>query len=149
MRPFAVLFGTALCLFGAYGYYLYAKSDDVPKTLLLSTSDSFKTTPPTVCSLQDDAGIIGGTLHLLNSAARFDLWSLATGAPVEVHIIVDSQGNGYVWREGERAGASSGYPGIYEKIGLSVFSNIKCSLWWVPDGNMFIVPQNVSFAAKL
>jgi hypothetical protein len=145
MNPFKVILALALAFVFAYLVYASWQTKHVPKTIDIGSPASFKSIPATVCKLSNDTGTIGGTLHVFHDAARFDITSTAAGLPVSVHMTVSRENTAYYWVDGEKNGSKGDYAEVYNRVGLGVITGIDCKPWWLPNGALFIVPQDVSF----
>lgn len=132
-----------------YAAYMLAQSRNIPETVLLATSEAIQSLPASTCAISSEDGLVYGTLRIFNKAARFDIQSIVTGEPTNIHIIIDHYHNGYVWRDGSSDGGTGEYREVCERVGLASLSATACKAWWIPDGGAFIPPQGVSFASRL
>jgi hypothetical protein len=133
-----------LCVL-AYVSYAWFQASNVPKTVDITTAGSYKSIPATICSLKNDNNTVSGTLYIFHDAARFDVTSIANGGVIGVHIIDSHEDNAYYWLDGQKTGVKSGYGNLYSSVGLSLITKVDCAPWWFPDGNLFVVPQDVTF----
>ena len=146
MQPFKFILALAILAILAYGVYAYWQSSNVPKTIDIGSAVSFKSIPATECTLKNDAGTITGTLYVFHDAARFDITSVVNGAPISVHVINSNEDLSYYWVDGQKQGSKGDYGPVYQTVGLGVLTQINCGSWWLPNGVLFIVPADVSFA---
>lgn len=141
MKPFTTLFVLLVLAVGGYFGYRYMQLSNVPKTLSLDAAERFQDIPPTVCTLSDERSIVTGDLYISNDIARIDI--KAPGA--QYHIVVNSEGTGFFWKEGETTGLKGDYAAIAGHVGLAVLTKVDCKPLWLPAGDIFIAPDTVKF----
>ena len=144
MKPFALFAWIAVALLFAYGVYMFWQAGKVPATINLSSAANFKSLPATVCTLSNDANTISGTLYVFHDAARFDITSTTNGAPVNTNIIVTREDSAFIWQGGQTVGAKYDYGALYNSLQLELITQVSCTLWWIPAGDLFVVPQDVT-----
>lgn len=148
-KPFALIASFVVMTVIGYIVYMIWQAQRVPPAINIASSMVFIDAPPMVCQAGNKAHTVGGTIKIFNDAARFDLKSNARGSLIDVHIIVNREGTGYVWVEGDAVGTYGSYDAVYGYVGLASLESMVCSPWWIPDGGLFIVPQNVTFSDRI